>query len=183
MAKKKSKKIEKETRKLIHAVSDMVKYQKKGKNQYKFKAKNKKAVKQIKKTCVHWIYRKGSEQPCCQPDVKNPGNWRCMVCHASFPINPLPPIQGQNGEQRSAYDTMCEDMLAVVNQIQFWAVKFGGDADDTKMFTHLKTDLPRFRKVAKQVQRRMDKRAKFEDGQRRNENGTMSHYAAYQYRP
>lgn len=161
----KSKKVEKETRKLIESVSDMVK--KKGTG-YKFKTKNKKTVKRIKKTCVHWIYRKGKEVPTLAPHPTKSGWWQCTVCQAGFPIKPL------TAEQ---YEEAVNHTLALVNQIQFYAVKLGGDADDTRMFLRMKKDLPDFIKVSKRVSKKINQKEKFE---RNRANGTsMSQFDMY----
>ena len=143
-------KIEKETRRLIEGISDLVK--KKG-DTYKFKSKNKKKLKQIKKSCVHWTIRKGKPQPTLIQDPNVPGNWKCTLCGASFPIVPV---------SDEEYEKVCDLMLSYVNQIQFLSVTLGGDADDTKMFLNLKKSIPRFEKVAKQVIKHTNKRNKFE---------------------
>lgn len=153
----KSKKIEKETRKLIESISEMVK---KKDGRYKFKTKNKKAVKKIKKTCVHWIIRKGKEVPTVVSDGN--GKWRCALCGATFPIKPLDTLNG-----KSAYEAEAEHMLELVNQIQFWSVKLGGDADDTKMFIKLKELLPRYAKVSAQIIKRVNKREEYENNKHR----------------
>ena len=63
---KKSKKVEKETRRLMEGIADIVK--RKG-DRYKFKSKNKKLIKKVKKTCPHWIMRKGKE---CATVIQDP---------------------------------------------------------------------------------------------------------------
>ena len=73
---KKSKKVEKETRRLMEGIADLVK--KKG-DRYKFKSKNKKVIKKVKRTCVHWIYRKGKEVPTVIQDPERPGYWKCTI--------------------------------------------------------------------------------------------------------
>jgi hypothetical protein len=167
---KKSKKIEKETRKLIESIGDMVK-RKNGR--YKFKSKNKKIVKKVKKTCVHWIMRKGKEVPTVVHDPENPGMWRCAICGAKFPIKPLAPTE----DGRSAYQVAANDMLGLVNQMQFWSVKLGGDAEDTKMFIKLKELLPRYAKVSKQILKRINKREEYENNRKRSD--VMSQFDAY----
>ena len=168
---KKSKKVEKETRRLMEGIADLVK--KKG-DRYKFKSKNKKLVKKVKKTCVHWIIRKGKEVPTVIQDVENPGNWKCTICGASFPIKPKTPEE---------YNLTSENMLALVNQMQFWSVKLGGDADDTKMFIRLKESIPRFEKVSKQILKRVNQREAWEKN--REQSNVMSqfdHYSSFNYR-
>ena len=162
---KKSKKVEKETRRLMEGIADLVK--KKG-DRYKFKSKNKKLVKKVKKTCVHWIIRKGKEVPTVIHDPEHPGNWKCTICGASFPIKPKTPEE---------YNDASEQMLALVNQMQFWSVKLGGDADDTKMFIRLKESIPRFEKVSKQILKRVNQREAWEKN--REQSDVMSQFDAY----
>ena len=166
---KKSKKVEKETRRLIEGITDLVK--KKG-DRYKFKTKNKKAIKKIRKQCPHWIMRKGKEQPTVFIDPENPGNWKCAICGASFPIKPE-----RVDDTHNTYSFEARRMLALVNQIQFWGVRLGGDADDTKMFLRLKNDLPRFEKVAKQIIKQVNKREAWEKN--RENSDTLSQFNAY----
>jgi hypothetical protein len=162
---KKSKKVEKETRRLMEGIADLVK--KKG-DRYKFKSKNKKLVKKVKKTCVHWIIRKGKEVPTVIHDPEHPGNWKCTICGASFPIKPI---------TAEEYKQSSEEMLALVNQMQFWSVKLGGDADDTKMFIRLKESIPRFEKVSKQILKRVNQREVWE--RNREQSDVMSQFDAY----
>lgn len=161
----KSKKVEKETRRLMESVADLVK--KKG-DRYKFKSKNKKAIKKVKRSCVHWIIRKGKEVPTVIHDPEHPGNWRCTICGASFPIKPAEP---------DTYYASCDQMLAFVNQMQFWSVKLGGDADDTKMFIRMKESIPRFAKVSKQILKRVNQRETWEKNRERSD--VMSQFDAY----
>lgn len=165
----KSKKVEKETRRLIEGITDLVK--KKG-DRYKFKTKSKKTVKKIKKQCPHWIMRKGKEQPTVVVDPENPTRWKCMICGATFPIRPA-----QVTEDYNEYAAEAGRMLSLVNQIQFWSVKLGGDADDTKMFLRLKTDLPRFEKVSRQIIKQVNKREAWEKN--REKSDTLSQFNAY----
>lgn len=162
---KKSKKIEKETRRLIEAVGDLVK--KKG-DHYKFKSKKKKDIKKVKTYCVHWIIRKGKENPTLKLDPNRPGYWRCTICGASFPIKPAPVDE---------YDKTWNQALEFVNQLQFWSVKLGGDSEDTKMFLRLKKDLPRMRKVSKQIVKRINQREAYEKN--REKSDSMSQFDAY----
>lgn len=170
---KEYKKIEKETRRLIEAVSDIVK--RKG-DKYKFKTKSKKAVKKIKKSCVHHIIRKGKV---C-PTVDRVGDqWQCRICGAKFPIKPME--YGPDGSNPYAIQAM--DMLGLVNQMQFYAVKLGGDSEDTKMFLKLKELLPRFAKVSKQILKMVNKRDQYEKDKKKSD--TMSQfdfYSGYNYR-
>jgi len=169
---KKSKKVEKETRRLMEGIADLVK--RKG-DRYKFKSKNKKMVKKVKKTCVHWIMRKGKEVPTVIPDPEKQGYWKCTICGASFPIKPA---------DLDAYREAADQMLSYVNQMQFWSVKLGGDADDTKMFIRLKQELPRFSKVSKQILKQVNRRDEWERRRERSDSlGMFNDFGAYGYRP
>lgn len=161
----KSKKVEKETRRLMESVADLVK--KKG-DRYKFKSKNKKVIKKVKRSCVHWIMRKGKEVPTVVQDPENPGNWKCTICGASFPIKP---------EKEEKYYASSKQMLEFVNQMQFWSVKLGGNADDTKMFLKLKENIPRFAKVSKQILKRVNQRETWEKNRERSD--AMAQFDAY----
>ena len=162
---KNSKKVEKETRKLMEGIADLVK--KKG-DRYKFKSKNKKMVKKARKTCVHWIIRKGKEVPTVVHDPERPGHWKCTICHASFPVKPV---------SYDEYVENCNRMLENINQMQFWSVKLGGNADDTKMFLQMKMNIPRFEKVSKQILKRVNQRETWEKN--RENTDVMSQFDAY----
>lgn len=169
---KKSKKVEKETRRLMEGITDLVK--KKG-DRYKFKSKNKKMIKKVKKTCVHWIIRKGKEVPTVVHDAEHPGNWKCTICGASFPIKPV---------SVDEYNRQVDQLLAHVNQMQFWSVKLGGDAEDTKMFIRLKENLPRFKKVSKQILKRVNQREAYENNRERSDIlAQFDAYNGFSYRP
>lgn len=165
MSSKKSKKVEKETRRLMESVTDLVK--KKG-DRYKFKSKNKKIIKKVKRSCVHWIIRKGKEVPTVIHDPEHPGNWKCTICGASFPVRPV---------DMDVYYDSTDKMLQYINQMQFWSVKLGGDAEDTKMFIKLKENLPRFAKVSKQILKRVNQRDAWEKNRERSD--VMSQFDAY----
>lgn len=168
---KKSKKVEKQTRQLMESISELVK--KKGEG-YKFKSKSKKIVKKVKRTCPHWIMRKGKEHATVQADDQHPGYWKCRICGESFPVAPLAPEEYQN---------TCEHMVALVNQMQFYSVQMGGDAEDTKMFLILRQYLPRFSKATRQIIKQMDKRRKYEDQKQKiGVNEQFSSYAGFNYR-
>lgn len=162
---KKSKKVEKETRRLMESVADLVK--KKG-DRYKFKSKSKKTIKKVKRSCVHWIIRKGKEVPTVIHDPERPGYWKCTVCGASFPIKP---------SDLDTYYGTTEKLIEYVNQMQFWSVKLGGDAEDTKMFIRLKENLPRFEKVSKQILKRVNQRETWEKNRERSD--VMAQFDAY----
>lgn len=158
---KKSKKIEKETRKLIEAITDLTK--KKG-NRYKFRTKDKKTVKEYKLICPHWRYKKPDSREDEVPAVvRHPIHndyWQCKICGATWPVNP--------GEPED-YEKAVDDVLECINQIQFWAVKMGGDAEDTRMFIKLRKNLPRFKKVSRQVLKRVHKRAQWEENRKKTD--------------
>lgn len=159
----KRKRVEKETRKLIESISELIK--KKG-DGYKFNCK-KKQIKRIKKTCVHWTIRKGKEVPTVTQDT-NPANWKCTICGATFPIRPATPEE---------YRNTAKQLLAHVNQLQFWAVKMGGDADDTKLFIQLKQLIPRYMKVQKNIMKAVNKRQEWED--RKSHTDSLSQFDGY----
>ena len=162
---KNNKKVEKETRRLMEGITDLVK--KKG-DRYKFKSKNKKLVKKVKKTCIHWIMRKGKPVPTVIHDPNNPLNWKCTICGKTFPIKPA---------SHDEYVEICDRMLEFVDQMQFWSVKLGGDADDTKMFIRLKESVPRFKKVTKQIIKQMNRRDSWDKNRERAD--VMSQFDAY----
>ena len=170
MSKKKSKKVEKETRRLIEGITDLVK--KKG-DGYKFKSGKKKQIKKVKKTCVHWLIRKGKEVPGVTQDA-NPANWKCGVCDVTFPIRPATPDE---------YKDNANMMLAYVNQLQFWSVNMGGDASDTKLFLQLRALIPRYLKVQKNILKAVNKRQEWEDRRTQTDSLTQfNSYAAFSYR-
>lgn len=168
---KKSKKVEKETRRLMEGIADLVK--RKG-DRYKFKSKNKKLIKKVKKTCPHWIMRKGKECATVIQDPEHPNMWKCTICGATFPVKPA---------ELSEYQRATNEMLAYVNQMQFWSVKLGGDADDTKMFIRLRQELPRFTKASKQILKQVNKRDAWEKRRERSDiMSQFSDYAGFGYR-
>lgn len=170
MAKNKVK-VEKETRKLIEAIADLVK--KKG-DRYKFKSKNKKVIKKVKKTCVHWTIHKGREVPTVVASTENPGDWRCKICGTEFPIKPA---------ELSEYRTSILQTLRYVNQMQFLSVKLGGDKEDTKMFLELRKLLPRFNKATKQILKAANKRQRLEDNRKKSDSmSQFEAYSGYNYR-
>lgn len=169
---KKNKKIEKETRRLIEGIGEMIK--KKG-DRYKFKTKNKKTIRQIKRTCPHWRPDKGRDhRPAVVLDDVDQNMWRCKICGATFPVAPLTPED---------YDKLCDEFLGVVNQMQFWGVNLGGDADDTKMFLALRRQVPRFRKVTHQIQKRVNKRQAWEANKKNSDAlQQFDAYSGFNYR-
>ncbi len=168
----KKKKVDKEVRKIMEAVSDLVK--RKG-DRYKFKSKSKKKVKEVKKNCIHWIMRKGKEYPLVTLDQNHPGYWRCTLCGAIFPIRPL---------DLPNYNQSINVVLENANQMLFWSVKLGGDSDDTRMFLRLKNDLLRLKKVTKQILKQINKREAIENNRGRTDAlAQFDSYSGFNYRP
>jgi len=169
---KKSKKVEKETRRLMEGMADLVK--RKG-DKYKFKTGKKKQIRKIKRSCVHWIIRKGKDSPTVSPDPNNPMNWKCNICQVSFPVKPLDRLED--------YYEITEKFLSYVNQIQFWGVKMGGDADDTKLFLRLKSDIPRFVKAQRNILKQVNKRQEW-DNRRKNSDSLaqFDSFAGFNYK-
>lgn len=160
----KSKKIEKETRQLIESISEVIK--KKG-DRYKFKG-NKKKFKKMKKSCVHWIIRKGKAHPLTTSSNEFPGKWQCRLCGHRFPIAPL---------SKEEYDNRIDQFMEIVDQIQFWSVRLGGDSDDTKLLIRLKRDIPDFRTIEKEIIKQMNKREQWEKN--RSKSDIMAQFDAY----
>lgn len=172
---KKSKQVEKETRRLMESISDMVK-RRGGKYQFKKKHK-KKQLRRMRMTCVHWIYRKGRSIPTVIHDPNDPNLWRCTICGATFPVNPLKCNADQVKSHDTPYDHKVNEMLSLVNQIQFWSIRLGGDKEDTKMYLELRRLLPRFRKVARNVLKNVKKRELVENNP--DKNNIMATFDAY----
>lgn len=135
---KKSRKIDKETRKIIEAVSDLVK-KKKDDDGFKIKAKKKQA-KKIKMTCPHWIIHKKKETHTVKVNPENNSEWICKICGKSFPISPY---------DDEKYDAICAEFLTIVDQAFFYSIRLGGCAEDTVVFENLKKYVPRFNKIVK----------------------------------
>lgn len=163
---KKNKKVEKETRRLMESVADLVK--RKG-NGYKFKHKSKKKIRQVKRICPHWIIRKGENCPTVIADPDRPGYWKCKICKTSFKVKPDP---------LNEYYEVADRFLEQVNQLQFWSVSMGGDKDDTEMFLRLRSLVPRYCKVAKQIHKRVNQRDAYENN--RNRTDALAAFDMYQ---
>ena len=149
MAKKRMK-VEKETRRLIEGISDLIKRKR---EQFKFKTKKKKVIKRVKLTCVHWTLYKGKEHPAVKSDINDPSKWRCGICGKSFPKNP----SSNDPAKKDEYRTTANKLLEFVNQSQFFAVFMGGDKDDTKLFLQLKSAIPRYIKVHRRIMKQLEK--------------------------
>ena len=165
--KKKGRKLEKETRRLVEGIADLTKKTKDGK--IKFKTKKKKVIKRIKTTCVHWTISKGKEVPAVTQDETNPNQWRCVICDATFNIRPFDKVD--------KHHELVDRLLRDVNQFQFWGAKMGGDAEDTKMFLKLKTLLPRYRKVQRNIFKQVNKRQQFDEN--RNNTDSLAQFDSY----
>ena len=170
MAKKN--RIEKETRRLMESITDLVK-RKNG--AYKFKAKGKKAVKRIKRTCIHWIIgKKGAPTVTVVQDTDVPGNWKCQICGASFPIKPMTVEEAHK---------VTDALIGNVNQMQFFSVKMGGDSDDTKLLLRLKNDLRVFKKIQKNIINQVNKREQWESQKaKRNTQSQFDAFSGFNYR-
>lgn len=156
---KKNKKIEKETRRLIESISDLVKYKN---DRYKFKTKKKKQIKVINTTCMHWVIKNGKVKPAVQEDPAHPGMFRCRICGKLFPIQPM---------EKEEYEDACRSFEALVNQAAFYSVAMGGNSDDTKLFITLKKAVPRFEKVIKNEGKALAKRKEYIES-RKGDNGS-----------
>ena len=171
-------KIEKETRRLIESISELIK--KKG-DRYKFKVKKKKQIKEIKKTCVHWVLRKGKPQAAVSEDPNKPGYWKCYICGASFPIKPQ--IEQNEVDEDgnriivNEYENVAQAFLSHVNQLQFMAVLMGGDSSDTKMFIQFRKLIPRYLKVQRNIIKRINKKANIEA--KKNDDSSLSTFSNF----
>ena len=200
------KKVEKETRRLMEGISDLIKKKRGSHGEYKFKSKSKKQVRKIKRTCVHWMVHKGKILPAVISDSTRSGYWRCQICGRRFPIAPLPynkddivkklntGVTDSNqlvdrddprvlNMYNNSYEGISERMLEIVDQMQFWGVRLGGDAEDTKMFLKLKELIPRFEKAAKQIKKVMKSKEDL-DKKNKNQDATarFDNFAGFNYR-
>lgn len=172
MSKKKKSKVEKETRRIMEAMADVVK---KKNGVYKFKAKNKKQLKKLKSKCIHWIAGKKGERPTV---IKlDDGRWHCTLCGAEFNIRPLEMIENGDGTITSPYELKINEAIEITNQLQFYSVKLGGDKEDTKMFMEVKQLLRRMKKSSRQIIKRINQRENFEKNRERGD--VMSQFDAY----
>lgn len=164
---KKSKNIEKETRRLIESISDLLKHREGG---YKFKGAKKKTIKEMKRNCPHWVIRKGVECPAVEELPNSPGYWTCKICGKKFRIKPF---------TENEYDQLCESFLGVVNQLFFLSVKMGGDSSDTKVFLKMKELIPKLNKIARNEIKQFNKREEFERRRHEGESSTFLPYTSY----
>ena len=61
--------------------------------------------------------------------------------------------------------------------MQFWSVKLGGDAEDTKMFLKLKEMIPRFEKASRHILKQVNKREALENN--RQNSDILAQFDAY----
>lgn len=164
-------KVEKETRKIMEAITDLVK--RKG-DKYKFKNKNKKDRKKIMKGCVHWVIRKGKECPSVSHDPDNGDNWKCLICGETFPVRP---------KARDEYVATFDNAAQLINQLLFYSVKLGGDADDTRRFIQMRRGLKQCAKSAKHIVKALNKRDEMENNRKNTDQGAQfSMYSGYNYK-
>lgn len=167
---KSAKNIEKSTRLLIERVTDYTK--KKGNRYVISKKKGKKVKKYVHNHCVHWIIRKGKPVPTLIDDPKNPGNWYCTICHHSFP-------KRSDGDDQ--YIKSTRDTLARVHQMQFWAVRLGGDAEDAEVLQRLRRDLPKFEKISKHILKRISQRNAKDKQKNADSKDPLNFHSDYMY--
>lgn len=168
--KNKLNKIEKGTRELIESISSLIKMKDNGP---KLKGKGKK-VKAIKKTCVHWMAKKGEVIPTVETASDDASKWECKICGAKFPKAPM-----AEEEMESAIN----EVIGLVNQFQFWSVKMGGQKEDTAMFVKLKKLLPDLKKTGKNIMKAIQKRAEYENNKDNSDavNNIMGYFGDYSY--
>lgn len=167
MAKKKSK-IDKETRRFIEKVSDLIK--KRRDDKYVLKGR-KKEIREIKKTCLHWEIRKRNKDiPAVRPHPTKEGYWECRICREVFPVGPLDPGDEEQGIPHEV-DLICDKFLGMVNHIVLLAVRMGGDSDDIAKFIKVKRLVPDVAKMSKNICKKLNKRQKYEDNRRNNSAG------------
>lgn len=167
MAKKNKARIDKNTRKIIENISDLISKRKNG-DGFKIKAKGKQ-VKQIKRTCAHWMFRKGKLLPAVAVSNEIKGELKCLICGKTFPENSLTPEEAND---------MCRAFLQMVDQAFFFSVKMGGDASDAKIFETLKRVVPRFNKIYNNEMKHLNKFIKQEQQRKENLDG-LNQFDAY----
>jgi hypothetical protein len=174
---KKSKKIEKETRRLIESISDLVSKNKDG-SRYKFKGAKKKTIRAVKRSCVHWIIRKGKEYPAVEEIHE--GYWTCKICGREFVISPLK--DDEDKLDLDQYRQACRGFVSLVDHVSFYLVKMGGDASDTKVIVKLKELVPKFEKIAVSGMKQLNKRHEMESRRTDDGGSAFSNYASMGYR-
>lgn len=168
--KNKLKKVEKGTRELIDSISEIIKIKD---GAPKLKGKGKK-IKAIKKSCVHWMAKKGDLIPTVETYSEDASKWVCKICGAVFPKAPIP--------QEDTEDCI-NKVLELVNQSQFWSVKMGGNKDDVAMFIRLKKLLPDYLKTNKSMMKAIQKRAEYESNKDNSDavNNILGSYGDFSY--
>lgn len=173
MGKKKNKKIDKETLRLIESVTDMVKKKKdeSGNEIYKFqKGIKRKQIKQIKRSCPHWILnKKQSLTPLVEQDPTNPSYWVCKLCGHPIPKAFLTPEQ---------YKQASDNYLALIDQAMVYLIKLGGDSDDAKILLKLKENVPKARKILMNMAE-LDEKIRREKKATEEKSSQFGSYQAY----
>jgi hypothetical protein len=174
-------KMDKSVRQLLEANGDMVK---KKNGVYRFKSKNKKTLKKIKKNCTHWIIKSSKRGPesTIQRDPSNQ-YWICTLCGQRFPIKPKEVERDASGQVVfDPYEATINEALEIVNHAMFLSVRAGGDADDMKIMLQMKENLPKLRKIVKRIFKLLRKRNEFENRMKANPMDQFSAYGGINYR-
>lgn len=152
----KSIKVESKTRSLLELLSSNIKIID---GRYVIKSKNRKRIKKVKATCMHWMYLKdgGGAVPTC---VKTSSNvMKCTVCGAEFPLAPYKPEEAQ---------AIIESIMGIVDQSAFYSIFVGGSSADTKFLLSLRSALKDLsktnRNVNKLVEEKVYNKSKGADG-------------------
>lgn len=143
------KKLDKTTRHVLEAFSDVIKQDDNGEFKLKAKGRSKKQLKKLKRSCMHWRIVKNKIVPMVEESAEHPGYWHCKGCGEYFPIRPL---------TDNEYSDLIEKFLSIVNQMCIFSVRMGGDSDDTKMLIEFKHMIPKFEKVAENILAQLNKR-------------------------
>ena len=154
MSKKNNKKkLDKTTRHVLEAFSDVIRQTENGEFRLKGKGHSKKQIKKLRRSCMHWRISKNKIVPMVERSPENPDYWRCKGCGEEFPICPLP---------EDEYDKIVDNFLAIVNQMCIFSVRMGGDSEDTKLLIEFKHMIPKFEKVAENILKQLNKRERME---------------------
>lgn len=182
-SKKQIKRLDKKVRQLLESTGEMVKLKGDVNKEYRFKSKNKKQLKKIRKTCTHWIIRKGDLVPTVKRDEQNPDYWICTLCGERFQTAPYEIKKDAAGNViDDPYKRLTNEFTGLVNNTIFIAIKAGGDAEDTKLMLELREKAKEFKKVGKELSKLI---SKVKDTDRRSKMDTMSNfdmYGSYNYR-
>lgn len=166
MASTNKKKLDKDLRLLLERITDMVKPTKSGK--FKIRKGSRKIVKSIKRNCCHWILVKNKAETTVQEDPRNPNNWKCGICQASFKKAPYLLSRNPNFNPNDCdedneflepgdegytpdYNYIFDEALEATNQILLWEVGMGGNKEDLKIMLTLKRYLPKMKRLSNRV--------------------------------